>query len=333
MPRSELIPPGHRDGAARMAAALRKIDRVIVAGHVNPDGDAVGSLAAAGHILRALKREFVLYSATGLPDYLAFFPLPATVLTSLETLPFKPASALLLDCGEPARLGEALAGRLPGLASVNIDHHLGGEGMGSLANWVAPEAAATAQLVGYTAVAAGMDLRGGLAASVGLGLISDTGGFSHGNTSADVFRLAAHLVENGCDLAGLRENLDNTWRLERLRLWGKLMQRIRLERRGAVAFCRVLLEDLRQSGTRKEELEGFVEYLRRIANVRVAALLREDAPGFCKFSLRSFGAVDVQVMAAMLGGGGHKNAAGGSLRMTPDAAENALLAAIDANLA
>ena len=70
MPQTELIPAHFRDGACRMAAALRDVDRILVSGHVNPDGDAVGSLAAAGHILRSLGKEFILYSSTGLPQYL-----------------------------------------------------------------------------------------------------------------------------------------------------------------------------------------------------------------------------------------------------------------------
>ena len=332
MPQTELIPAFFRDGAQRMAQALRGVDRVLVSGHVNPDGDAVGSLAAAGHILRAMGKEFILYSSTGLPQYLKFFPLPGTVRTSLRHLPFTPHSALLLDCGEPHRLGSELADRLPRLTSVNIDHHLGGNGMGSLANWVEPQAAATAQLMAYVALAAGLPLENELACDVALGIITDTGGFCHGNTSADVFSLCAHLVRNGCDLTGLRERLENTWSMGRMRLWGRLMDRARLERNGEIAFCRVLLEDLRQCRALKEDLEGFVEQLRRLGGVRAAALLREDSPELCKFSLRSYGATDVRAAAAALGGGGHLTAAGGTLRMTPDRAEEALLAAVNAQL-
>lgn len=332
MPQTELIPAFFRDGAQRMAQALRGVDRVLVSGHVNPDGDAVGSLAAAGHILRAMGKEFILYSSTGLPQYLKFFPLPGTVRTSLKHLPFTPRSALLLDCGEPHRLGSELADRLPRLTSVNIDHHLGGNGMGSLANWVEPQAAATAQLMAYVALAAGLPLENELACDVALGIITDTGGFCHGNTSADVFSLCAHLVRNGCDLTGLRERLENTWSMGRMRLWGRLMDRARLERNGEIAFCRVLLEDLRQCRALKEDLEGFVEQLRRLGGARAAALLREDSPELCKFSLRSYGATDVRAAAAALGGGGHLNAAGGTLRMMPDRAEEALLAAVNAQL-
>lgn len=332
MPLIERIPIRFREQAQHMAAALMNIDQVVISGHVNPDGDAAGSLAAAGLILRAMSKQFMLYSQTGLPRYLDFFSLPGVVHTSLERPPFPIRSALLLDCGEAHRLGPELARLLPGLVSVNIDHHLGGDGMGTLANWVEPEAAATAQLMAYVSQAAGLPLNGHLAEAVALGILTDTGGFCHGNTSADVLFLTAQLVADGCDLAGLRERLENNWSMGHMRLWGQLMRRARLERKGSVAFCPVLLEDLRHCGALKEDLEGFVEQLRRLRGVKVAALLREDAPGCCKFSLRSHGATDVRTMAARLGGGGHFNAAGGTLRLAPAEAETALLAAVAAQL-
>lgn len=329
---TDLIPEAWRAPAARMAEALRGLDRVIIAGHVNPDGDALGSVASAGCLLQGLGKECVLYSKSGVPPYLGFLPLPGSMHDTLQRLPFRPAAALLLDCGEPHRLGDELEKALPGLISVNIDHHLGSDGMGTLDNWIEPQAAATAQLVAYVAISAGLPLTGKLAQALALGLITDTGGFVHGNTSAAVLHLAAHLVENGCDIALLRQQLENCWSMGRMRLWARLMERIQLLANGALAFCAVRLDDLQSSGATKEDLEGFVEQIRRLAGVRAAALLREDAPGVHKFSLRSFGETDVRAAAAALGGGGHRNAAGGTLRMEAAQAAETLLKAVTAVL-
>ena len=329
---TELIPEAWRAPAARMAAALPQMDRVIVSGHVNPDGDALGSVAATGCLLRALGKEFVLYSKSGVPPYLSFLPLPGSLHDSVQRLPFRPAAAVLLDCGEPHRLGDELEKALPPLDSVNIDHHLGSEGMGSRDNWIEPQAAATAQLVAYVAISAGLPLEGPLGQAIALGLVTDTGGFAHGNTSAAVLHLAAHLVDRGCDIALLRQHLDNGWSMGRMRLWARLMERIQLFAGGTLAFCAVRLNDLQSCSATKEDLEGFVEQMRRLAGVRAAALLREDAPGIHKFSLRSFGATDVRAAAAALGGGGHRNAAGGTLRMEAEQAAEALIKAVSAVL-
>lgn len=325
MQQIDKIPAPYAAKARQMVEALKQMDQIVVAGHVHPDGDAAGSVAAIGHILRSMGKEFMLYAAPGLPGYLDFFPMPAVVHTTLAHPPFTPKCAVLLDCGEPDRLGSELAELLPYLDSVNIDHHLGGNGMGNRANWVVTEAAATAQLVAYLSMAADLPLTGDLSLAVALGLITDTGGFCHGNTSAEVLALAAHLVGNGCNLPWLREQLDNNWSLGRWRLWGLLMENSRVEQDGQVGFCQVQLEDIRRCKALKEDLEGFVEQLRRLRNVKVAALLREDSPQLCKFSLRSYGDIDVRSIAAKMNGGGHFNAAGGTLRMPLEQAGQELL--------
>ena len=332
MPLTTEIPETWRAPAARMAERLRGLDRVLVAAHVNPDGDALGSMSAVGWMLRALGRECVLYSPSGVPGYLSFLPLPRTLLTSLERLPFEPQGLVLLDCGEPQRLGEELAsalhGRFAGLPGINIDHHLGSDGMGTSGNWIEPAAAATAQLVAYVCLAAGLRPEGPLGEALALGLVTDTGGFAHGSTTAAVFRLAALLGEHGCDIPGLREKLDSNWSPARMALWARLMQRVELACDGRAALCLARLDDLRRYGALKEDLEGLVEQFRRLRGVEASALLREDAPGVCKLSLRSTGDTDVRSVAAQFGGGGHRNAAGGTLRMEGQDALDAVRAAL-----
>lgn len=337
MPLIDAVPEKWRGDALRVAEAVRGLDHVLIAAHVNLDGDALGSMAAAGWVLKALGRRFTLYSPTGQPATLAFLPLPARLHTSLAHLPFAPESALLLDCDTPGRLGRELADCVADFASVNIDHHLGGPGMGTVANWVTPEAAATAQLMACVALALGLPLTGELADAIALGLITDTGGFCHGNTTADVFELCALLSRGGCRIAELREQLDSGWSMGRLHLWSRLLGRVRLACDERVAICPVFREDLRECHASREEMEGLVDWFRRIKGVRVAALLREEGreegEESCKFSLRSRGWVDVRVMAQALGGGGHRNAAGGTIDLPMAAAEGVLLETVGAALA
>ena len=278
MPLMTEIPENWREPAARMVTSLRGLDRVLVAAHVNPDGDALGSMSALGWLLKDMGKEFVLYSPSGVPDYLSFLPLPCTLLTSLERLPFEPQALVLLDCGEPHRLGDdlaaALEGRFAGTAIVNI------------------------------------------------------GGFLHGSTTAAVFRLAALLSDSGCDIHKLREKLDNNWSPARMALWARLMQRVEISCDGRAALALARLEDLRQCGALKEDLEGLVEQFRRLRGVEASGILREDAPGVYKLSLRSTGTTDVRSVAVQFGGGGHRNAAGGTLRMEGEEAFDAVHTAL-----
>lgn len=328
----KLIPQAYRNDALRIVEALKSIDRVIVTAHVNPDGDAVASLVAAGHVLRSLGKEFVLYSSTGLPNYLDFVQLPGIVRTQLSPLPFTPQAGFFLDCNRADRAGNDIADFATGLPCVNVDHHEGFFGLGSVASWIVPEAAATAQLMSYVALAAGLPLEGKLGAGLMVGLVTDTGGFRHGNTSAEVLELVTHMVKNGVDMPGIRDQLDNSWSMGRFQLWSRLLGRVETRFDGQLALCPVRLKDLQECCVLKEDLEGFVEHLRRLRGVRVTLMLREDAPEQWKFSLRSTGNVDVQQVAASFGGGGHKNAAGGNVKMPEKDALDILSAAIQGAL-
>lgn len=327
-PAGQLVPHLFRADASRLASAIADLDNVIIAGHVEPDGDAVGSIAVAASIMARLGRTYALYCYSGLPDYLQFFPIPAKVYSRLDELPFSPGSAILLDCSDLRRLGPELESGLGNLRIVNIDHHLGSNGLGNIANWIVPEAAATAQLMAYIAIAMSMDLRDDLGLAVALGVITDTGGLRHGSTTAEIFDLCAYLSRSGCDISALRQKIDNCWSLSRMRLWGRLMQCARLEYDGKICFCRVSQADLREANASYEDLEGFSEQLRLVKGVQVAVMLREDAPNRCKVSLRSHGNVDVREMAASLGGGGHKNAAGINIPEAADLVEPKLLAVV-----
>ncbi len=313
----------------RLAALFAEQNRILVAAHGNPDGDAVGATGALGWVLQAMGRDFALYNATGLPEHLSWMPLPAPVYTRLNALPFKPELIVALDCGDAWRLGPELAEFLPHCPSVNIDHHLGNPEFGSLINWVAPDMAAAGQMVAATADAAGVALAGPLAECIYVSLVSDTGSFTHANTDAAVFSLAARLLDNGLDAASVRNRLDNQWTLAKAALWGKLLGKLRLKCEGTVCVCEVSMREIAACGAVKDDLEGFVEQMRRIRGVRAALLVREDYPGRCKISLRSTGNDDVRQTAALFGGGGHKNAAGATLDATLSKATRLVLEALN----
>lgn len=310
---------------AELVDILRRYDRILVAAHANPDGDAVGSCAALGWALRNMDKNVLLYNGTGFPEYLSWLRLPGPVLTRADQLPCPPDLIVGLDCGDAARLGEDIQPLLATTPSVNIDHHPGNPGYGSLFNWVEPAMSATGEMVGLLVEALGAPLHGALGEAVYVALMSDTGSFSYGNTTPESLRLAARLMENGLDVPGVRARLDNTWTEPRLRLWGRLMGEARLLDEGRLAVALVDRALLEEVGASREDVEGFVEQLRRVRGVRVALVLREAEPGpdgkaTSKASLRSSGADDVRAVAVQFGGGGHKNAAGATLPLGPETA-------------
>lgn len=326
---TERIPAEFLRGAVDAAKAVAGIDRVLIAAHVNPDGDAIGAMAACGFILRRLGRRFALYSPTGLPVNLDFVHLPGPVYRGLDSLPFAPGAGLYVDCCEPHRLGAELERVWNSWPTVNIDHHISPQGMGSLANFIDTAAAASCQLVAYTASALDLRIDGDLAKAVGLGILTDTGTFSHRNTTAAVFDLCAEMEKNGCRIAEIMEKLRDNWDLGRLRLWGELLVNVHQSCENRVAWSVIFEDDIKRNDCRPEDLEGYVDWLRLLRGNQIALTVRQTGPDSSKFSMRSARDVNIQQIAAELGGGGHRNAAGGSLPLPPWPALWKLLETID----
>jgi phosphoesterase RecJ-like protein len=319
------------------AAALRGKKRVLVATHVNPDGDAIGSAAAMAHVALAGGCDCRLFLGTGLPEFLSFLPLPCPWVRSLNELEgWVPDLAAATDCGEASRLGLLkdffLSGRAPApgwetAATLNIDHHLDNT-LFAGHNWADSGYSATGLMLGLLAEYLEIPLAGGLGWAVYLSLVSDTGNFTFANTDAESFAMAGRIVRAGLNIAEFSKEYENTWTLERMRLWGRLLNEITLHKGGSVACSLVPRRYLQDLGLKRTSLDGYASWRRKIRGVRVAGFIREDERGLCTLSLRSTD-VDVQQVAAGFGGGGHRNAAGADVALSPQALAGAVLAALE----
>lgn len=299
--------------------ALHQHNTFVIATHTNPDGDAIGSMVAMATLLRTMGKDVALYSEEEFSPYLAWLVQKLAPIQIYQQPDFDSCLLICLDCGDAHRLGADLEKALPSFPSINIDHHLANSMYGSVSNWVDPNAASTGLLVARLAKALPTPLTGLLAEALYITFVSDTGGFAFGNTSTEVLRTAADLLELGLPAANIREKLDNSWSRQKMHTWGRLMEAMQVEADGQLASIAVSLADPNSPffSNAKEDMEGFVEQLRKIRGVRVALFLREDAKAdgsrVVKASLRSSGDDDVRAVAAFFGGGGHKNAAGATM--------------------
>ncbi len=307
--------------------------KVLLTTHVNPDGDALGSVAALGYIADSLGCDTRVCTVSRVPDYLDWLPLPWPLHHALEELgDWAPDLLVVLDCGDAHRPGPEMEGLLasgrPGLTTLNIDHHQGNPEF-AMHNWVEPGRAATAEMVGLLAEHLGLSPAGELGRAVYLGLTSDTGNFTFSNTTPGVFALAARITGAGLEVGEFSQVSENTWTLGRMHLWGKLFSEVSLHHNGRTALITVPKKFLDQFGQKRSALEGFASWLRRIKGVRVGVFVRDDGPGRSKVSLRSMGDVDVRAVAESFGGGGHKAAAGAELALPPREAAAAVLRALE----
>ncbi len=305
-----------------IATTIRDNDDFLVVSHVNPDGDATGSIVALGHMLAAMGKKFSLYNASGLPNKNNWLTLPSLIEDTLpDTLP---AWTVVMDCGSPERMGDDLFERLGETRVINIDHHLGNPDFGEL-NWVDSRQPAVGCMMAALAVELGQPLVGPLAEAIYLAMATDTGFFTYGSTTPECLELTANMLRNGLDMAGINTLITKQWSLNRLRLWTEVVGTVELFENQSVAVAAATKDMFARTDTGPGATENVINFIRRLKTVRVAAVLREEDGGAYKFSLRSNGDDNVQAVAASFGGGGHKNAAGGTIRSDLEEAKQMLV--------
>lgn len=301
---------GQRESAdVRIAAILKVIqegERFLVCSHAGPDGDAVGSMLAMGVLLQKLGKHADLVSADRVPVVFRGLPGAEKIEKALRVHgPYD--AAILLECDGLERT------RLQGLEKfyqVNIDHHASGVEFADL-NWIDHEAACVGEMVYRLFKAAGVALTRDAAHCLYTTVLTDTGGFIYGGTRASTFELARELTLADADPIRIAQQVYFSTPMSKLLLLGAALRN--LHREGRVAWLWITHEDMMRSCAAEEDCEGIVNYALSIAEVEVAAFLRELEEPRVRVSLRSKGRVNVAAIAERLGGGGHENAAGCTL--------------------
>ncbi|AFL89711.1 exopolyphosphatase-like enzyme [Terriglobus roseus DSM 18391] len=306
-----------RDGALqlpRIVATIQQHTRFLVTSHSRPDGDAIGSTLAMGSVLHALGKQVDMVLADPVPVVYRTLPGVQRVRQTLDIDQSKYDVAIVLECDGTARTG--IRG-LDGMANLlNIDHHLTGAAFGSL-NWIDPSAAAVAAMVFEIAIALGATVTPAIATCLYTAVMTDTGSFTYPGTSADTFTLAHALIDLGAKADSVARDVLYSVPAARIHLLGLALSRVSI--RGPIAWTWITQDDLEKLNATDEDSEGTVNYLISIAGVEAAAFLRElprtsSDKSLFRTSLRSKSSVDVSLVAANCGGGGHRNAAGCTLQ-------------------
>jgi len=305
-----------------LVSVLKKEKVFLLATHLNPDGDAIGSALALANALASMGKEVHVYNKDLVPEFYRFMPGNERFRTNLKKSLSKNPVLVLLDCNSPERAGlEQYSFR----KSVVIDHHETEKNFGDI-RWVVPSAAATGLMVFYLVKAMGLRVARDMAMNLYTAIAVDTGTFRYSNTSPEVLRASAELIEAGADPAAISECLYERWEKNRFDLL--LMTLRNLEIKSDVAVMHITKNMFKKTVTKPEDTENFSNLPRMIKSVKIAALFRDMGNGFWKVSLRSKGDVNVAKIAELYGGGGHMNAAGFRTRGSLKSAKEKLLLAV-----
>lgn len=313
---------------AHAAEVIRGARQVALACHVNPDGDALGSMLALHHVLVA--GGFDSIASYSQPFVVAphYRDLPGLdLLTPPEQFPRDPDVMLTFDSGSMARLGDLEPAAKAAGELIVIDHHVSNECYGTI-NAIDADAAASGVVVRRLITALGLPLNRDAAVCLYAAIVCDTGRFQYESTTPEVFALAEELTRFDVPVAQLSRTLFEEHRFAYLQLLADALARAELVRDKHFVWTCVSQADLARHGVTFEEVEGLIDVVRRTREAEVACVLKEAPDHTWRVSLRSLGHVDVQQIAAGEGGGGHRFAAGFTSDDPADAVVARILAAL-----
>jgi phosphoesterase RecJ-like protein len=295
---------------ARAAEVVADAGSVALACHVNPDGDALGSLLGLFHVLRADGRDVVASFPKPFQVAPHYRELPGLdLLTHPAEFPSEPDVMVTFDCGSLGRLGELETPAKAARELIVLDHHVSNTRYGTI-NVIDPSAAASGVLVRRLVHRLGLPLTNEAAVALYAALVCDTGRFQYETTTPSVFELACELVTFDVPVTKLSRQLFEEHRFAYLKLLSEALAAAELDVERRFVWTAVTQDMLTRHGVTLEEVEGLIDIVRRTTEAEVTCVLKEEADGSVRVSLRSLGDVDVRVIAADNGGGGHRFAAG-----------------------
>lgn len=300
--------------ASELKDFIQAHDFFFVIGHKEPDGDCIASCLGVAAILDYFSKEYQLLSAGPFKriDILQWKDDFSDTMIFQDAAERKKTGLIIVDCAELSRLGE-IDGDLKNLDLFIIDHHKTSENQNIMGakSYINPEAPACAYLIQlfYEMIAGPVPKK--TAEILFLGICTDTGYFRFlSDDSACVFEAVSRLVSYGANPKETYKKMNSGKPYSTRKLLGILLQRAERYLDGKLVVTYETMEDTKKFGSEGRDSDALYQLLLACKDVEAVVFLRQDTPLTCTGGFRSQDKIDVSVVAAKFGGGGHKNASG-----------------------
>ena len=289
------------------AAYLLTHDKFTILSHRRPDGDTIGSTAALCLGLRQLgKTAYVLYNEEVSSRF-------AWLHEGLTKEAVEEGDCVVtVDVASPGMLPKSFQ-HLLGSIDLRIDHHASATSFTNV-ELVDGGSASCAELVWDVLNMMGVKMDKAIGEAVYVGVSTDTGCFRYANTNAHTFAVAAECARAEARIYELNQELFETNTLGRLRMQAWIVDHMQLLRNGEMAICAIPKAVEESIGVTEDDMDNISSFPRTVAGVCMAATLRETKDGDVKMSVRAVPGYDATKVTVPFGGGGHKGAAGGSIK-------------------
>ncbi len=315
---------------AEIVETLMSSKRVLLVGHMNPDGDSLGSQLGLAQALDNAGIDYEIVNEGIIPTNYTFLPGIESVseIGSYDQNGTEFDTAVFMECSNRERIGNVDRLIQDGCKIINIDHHHDNSEFGDL-NYLDFRAAAAGEMIYYLLKDEGIEITQDIAVNLYTAILTDTGRFQFNSTTPNCFRVAADLVEKGADTSWITEKVYFNQTIESLKLTGDVLTELEYFLDNRVCFMTIEDSTLNRTNATKADTEGLVNYTLRAEGVLVGALFSQKAEGITKASLRSRKEISIIDVAAKFGGGGHKNACGCTVEMSLDDTKSAILKSVE----
>ena len=283
---------------------------VLVVSHIEPDGDALGTQLAFAAYLRQKNKQVILVRDSAIPEKYSFLENVSDIPHFEDLKEIPPIdTAIILECPNSNRIGNAEAWLTENVQVINIDHHRDNDHYGHL-NWINNEASSVGEMVYEFFEKVQHDIDEATAEQLYVAIMTDTGRFRYKSTSPRTFEIAGKLVAAGAKTQKTCDEVYFNIKPSSMKLIGKVLNGIEFHQNHKICLLTLTKEMLETSKAEMSESDGLVDYTLFNKGVIVGALLKEINDNCTKISMRSSDGINVAQIAATFGGGGHFNASG-----------------------
>jgi phosphoesterase RecJ-like protein len=294
-----------------LARFIDESESILLATHRNPDGDGIGAVLGMSGMLRHMGKAHVTYCPDGVPKSYFFLENMEQLVDRLD--PQKHFDlTILFDTADESLYPEAFPSPKKRGTLVVIDHHIQHGEMGDLV--IRRKASSVGEILFELVTELVWPMDKHIAECLYTSIVSDTSSFRYTSTTPNTHRIAAELITLGARPWVVATHLFESVSLPRQRLLGEVLNTLKVSNNGRFASLVATPEMLTRANAMREELDGMINFGRAIDGVEISSMFRVEPDGDIKVSFRSKGHYDVGQLAARFSGGGHRNAAGCTLR-------------------
>lgn len=314
---------------------INKHKSFLITTHVGIEGDALGSALALAFLLRAKHKEVTVVNEDSIPNNYLFLKHLAAMKKNKDLLKslsyfrskgkFHPLGvdvAFVLDCSDFSRCGKAAKVISQNSLLASIDHHISNVKFADI-NWVEPRSSSTGEMIYKLYKEMRMPFNHDSALCLYTAILTDTGSFKYANTSWQTHRAAAELIKFNISANKVYQCIYESNSCSDILVLKEALDSFKLDKSGKIGWFKV---NRYFSDAHSDQTDNILDFGRRIKEIEVCFLLKKSkSKDDIRVNLRSRGKIDVSKIAHSLGGGGHKNASGCTVRATMEDAEKIVL--------